>query len=75
MNEGIGCITLLIIIGIFLAIGYTLDNISCHKVAKKLNYSCEYSIWTGCVLENNNNKKFLLEQLRQVNYNIVKEKN
>lgn len=44
----------------------TLDTISCKKTAEKLNYKCEYSIWTGCVLENAKGHKFLLEQLRNL---------
>ena len=47
-------------------LGIKCEKKSCYKIAKTLNYKCEYSIWTGCVLTDKNNKKFLLEQLRQV---------
>lgn len=67
MNDSsIGCICYLVFFIIILIFSYFIDNFSCHKTAKTLNYSCEYSIWTGCVLENKNGDKFLLDQLREM---------
>lgn len=67
MNEiSIGCGCFLIFLIAILIFAYFIDNISCHKTAKTLSYSCEYSIWTGCVLENKNGDKFLLKQLRKM---------
>lgn len=45
-----------------------IDAYSCKKTAEKLNYKCEYSVWTGCVLQDTNGKKFLLDQLREIKY-------
>jgi hypothetical protein len=42
------------------------DAYSCKKTAEKLDYKYEYSVWTGCVLQDTNDKKFLLEQLREI---------
>ena len=50
---------------IMLQIGFLLDATTCTKTAQKLNYKYEYSIWTGCVLDDGKHK-FLLEQLRKV---------
>lgn len=44
------------------------DTYSCKKTAEKLDYKYEYSVWTGCVLQDTNGKKFLLDQLREVKY-------
>ena len=42
-----------------------LDRISCNKTATAIGYKSEYSVWTGCVVENPDGKKMLLEQLRE----------
>lgn len=60
----LGIVTALII-SLFI-LSYHLEKISCHKVAETFGYKCVFTVWTGCVLEDNNGKKFLLEQLRKV---------
>jgi hypothetical protein len=47
-------------------IGNSLVAYSCKKTAENLNYKCEYSVWTGCILENSKGHKFLLDQLRNL---------
>ena len=56
-------ISILLVLIIFL--GYSLDKTTCTRTAQKLGYKYEYSIWTGCVLDDGKHK-FLLEQLRKV---------
>lgn len=62
----LGCLFYFILFVFFLLVSCFIDNITCHKTAEKLNYSCEYNIWTGCVFTDKKGKKFLLEQLREV---------
>ena len=67
MNDSnIGCICYLVFLVAMFIFAYFTSNVSCHKTAETLNYSCEYNIWTGCVLTEPNGRKFLLEQLREV---------
>lgn len=49
-----------------LVIGYFMDKKGCSETAKKLNYNSEFSFWSGCIVTDSNNNKFLLEQLRQI---------
>ena len=53
------------IIGGIFGIAYGVDKYSCYKTAQKLNYKYDYSIWTGCILDDGQHK-FLLEQLREI---------
>ena len=53
------------IVAVVLFGGFIIDKYSCSQTAIKLSYKYEYSIWTGCVLDDGN-RKFLLEQLREV---------
>ena len=52
-------------IGAVFGIVYSIDKYSCYKTAQKLNYKYDYSIWTGCILDDGQHK-FLLEQLREI---------
>ena len=61
--------TILIIGGIVGGVQFGIDAISCSKTAEVLGYKCQYSIWTGCVIEKPNGEKFLLEQLRDIGEN------
>lgn len=42
------------------------DAYSCKKTSEKLDYKYEYNVWTGCILQDTNGKKFLLDQLREL---------
>ena len=58
-------IYIVIIVTAALLVGFIVDKYSCSQTATKLSYKYEYSVWTGCVLDDGN-RKFLLEQLREV---------
>ena len=62
-------LTVLIMVGIVCGIQFGIDAISCSKTTEVLGYKCQYSIWTGCVVEKPNGEKFLLEQLRDIGEN------
>ena len=47
------------------AIAFYLDKTSCEQTSKVLGYKCQYSIWTGCIVETKNGN-MLLEQIRNV---------
>ena len=49
-----------------MTISYFMERKGCIETANKLNYGYEYSFWTGCIVTDTNNNKFLLEQLRQI---------
>ena len=62
--EFIAGVILLFVLGL-IVVG--IDKTTCYKTAKKLNYQCEYSVWTGCVVIKSNDEKALLKQLRDFN--------
>lgn len=53
---------LLVIIVVF--IGYIDDFTKCNAKAKVLGYTCDYGIFTGCVLHKPDGTNILLEQIR-----------
>lgn len=67
MKEALITSLIIIFVSIFVSIfAFTIDIKSCSVTSEKLGYKSEYSIWTGCILIDKNNNKFLLEQLRQI---------
>lgn len=67
-NEFIFETIIFIVFSIFLVlyIGIQSDKYSCKRTANTLGYSCEYSVWTGCILVKPDGSKMLLEQLREI---------
>ena len=47
-------------------IGYFMDKISCEATARALSFTPHYSIFTGCVVEEPNGKRVLLDQIRNI---------
>ena len=45
-------------------VGYTRCFIECNAKAKVLGYTCDYGIFTGCVLHKPDGTNILLEQIR-----------
>ena len=60
----------LILIVLFLIsviyIGFLLNKTECNAKANALGYKSEYHFFSGCVLENIEGKKILLQQLREM---------
>ena len=40
------------------------ESVQCHAKADALGYKCKYGPISGCILQKDNGKKVLLEQLR-----------
>lgn len=60
--------TIFIILGLILFLGlfYAIGQKSCTVKAHALGYSCDYTLFQGCVLIKPDGKRILLEQLRGI---------
>lgn len=45
-----------------------LENTSCNAIAKELGYKAHFGMFTGCILENTNGQKILLNKWRNFDY-------